>query len=55
MILVNVNCIWKNTDSSIGPFADDCLIYRNVKKKNDVEKLEKDLDTLGGVGGRKWN
>ena len=46
MFLVHVNGIWRNTDSNIRPFADDCKIYRKAKNKNDIEKLEKDLDTL---------
>jgi len=34
-------------DSSIRLFADDCIIYRKITNKNDIEKLQKDLDTLG--------
>ena len=28
-------------------FADDCIIYRKITKKNNIGKLQKDLDTLG--------
>ena len=28
-------------------FTDDCIIYRKITNKNDIEKLQKDLDTLG--------
>ena len=42
-----VNDIWRNIDSSIRLFADDCIIYRKITNKNDIEKLQKDLDTLG--------
>ena len=34
-------------DSSIRLFADDCIIYRKITNKNDIENLQKDLDTLG--------
>ena len=47
LFLVYVNDIWRNTDSSIRLFADDYIIYREITNKNDVEKLQKDLDTLG--------
>ena len=42
-----VNNIWRNIDSSIRLFADDCIIYRKITNKNDKEKLQKDLDKLG--------
>ena len=45
--LVYANSIWRNTDSSIRLFVDDCIIYRNITNKNEVEKLQKDLDTMG--------
>jgi len=32
---------------NIKVFADDCNIYRKITNKNDIEKLQKDLDTLG--------
>jgi len=32
---------------SIRLFADDYIIYRKITNKNDLEKLQKDLDTLG--------
>lgn len=42
---MQVNDIWRNINTSISLFADDCVIYRN--NKNDVGNLQKDLDTLG--------
>ena len=45
--LVNVNDICNIIASTIRPFADDCIIYRKITNKNDIENLEKDLDTLG--------
>ena len=47
LFLVYVNDIWRNIDSSIILFADDCIIYRKITNKNDTEKLQKDLDTVG--------
>jgi len=44
---VQVNDIWRNMDWSIRLFADDCIIYRKITNKNDIEKIQKDLDTLG--------
>ena len=54
LFVVYVNDIWRNIDSSIRLFADDCIIYTKIIRKNDIEKLQKDTSTLGGVGGRKW-
>jgi len=45
--LVYVNDIWRNITSSIRLFVDDCKIYRKITNRNDIEKLQKDLDTLG--------
>jgi hypothetical protein len=42
-----VNDIWINTDSTIRIFADDCIIYREIKNNNDMENLQTDLNRLG--------
>ena len=47
LFLVYVNDIWRNIDNSIRPFADSCIIYREITNKNDIEKLQKNLNTLG--------
>jgi len=47
LFLVYVNDIWRKTDSSIRLFADDYIIYRKYTNNHDIEKLQKDLDTLG--------
>ena len=47
IFVVYVNNIWRNIDWSTRIFADDCIIYRYITNKNDVEKLQKVLDTLG--------
>jgi hypothetical protein len=47
LFLAYVKDIWMNVDSSIRLFADDCIIYRKIVNNTDVERLQKDLDTLG--------
>ena len=32
---------------SIRLFTDNCMSYRKITNKNDIGKLQKDLDTLG--------
>jgi hypothetical protein len=41
-------------DTNIGLFADECIIYRKITNKHDLEKLQKDLDTLGKWAVEKW-
>ena len=48
LFLVYVNDIWRNIDSNVRLFTGGCIIYREIANKNDIEKLQKDLDTLGG-------
>jgi hypothetical protein len=45
--------MWRNVESTIRLFADDCIIYRKIMKDSDTGKLQIDLDRLGGMGGRK--
>jgi len=47
LFLVYVNNIWRNVDSNVRLFVDDSIIYRDITNKNDIENLQKDLDTLG--------
>ena len=47
LFLAYVNDIWKNMESTIRLFADDCVIYRKIINNEDMEKLQKDLDRLG--------
>ena len=37
--LVYVNDIWRNIDPSIRVLADDCIIYKKVTNKNDIDTL----------------
>jgi retron-type reverse transcriptase len=46
LFVVYVNDIWRNIDTCIRLFADDCIIYRKITNENDKEKLQKDLNTL---------
>ena len=47
LFLAYVNDIWRNIESKIRLFADDCIIYRKILNIKDVEKLLTDLDRLG--------
>ena len=47
MFLAYMNDIWRNVDSKIRLFADDCIIYRKILSIKDVEILQTDLDRLG--------
>ena len=40
LFLAYVNDIWRNIDSEIRLFADDCIIYRKVANMHDVDKLQ---------------
>jgi hypothetical protein len=44
--LAYVNDIWRNTESNIRLFADDCIIYRKRNDSSDIDKLQKDLNKL---------
>jgi len=47
MLLGYVNDIWRNLESAIKLFADDCIIYRKIMNDSDIESLQIDLDRLG--------
>jgi hypothetical protein len=47
LFLAYVNNIWRNIESKIRLFADDCIICRKIANNYDVEKLQTDLDRLG--------
>ena len=42
-----VSDIWRNIESNIRLFADDCKIYRKIKDSTDIDKLQTDLNRLG--------
>ena len=43
LFLAYINDIWRNTESNIQLFADDCIIYGKITNSRDFEKLQKDL------------
>ena len=47
LFLANVNDISRNIELTTRLFADDCVIYRKIINKEDIEKLQKVLDMLG--------
>jgi len=46
LFLVYVNDIWRNTESIIRLFADDCIIYKKIMDSSDIDKLQADLNRL---------
>jgi hypothetical protein len=50
LFLVYVNDIWRNIESKITLFADDCIIYREILNNNNIQKLQTDVDRLGDWG-----
>ena len=47
LFLACVNDIWRNMESIIRLFADDCVIYRKIINNADMENFQKDLERLG--------
>ena len=46
LFLIYINDIAENLTSTVRLFADDSVIYRDIKNITDVEKLQKDLETV---------
>ena len=49
-ILLHINDLPSVVSSKVRLFADDCLIYRNIKNKEDQIALQKDLNLLENWG-----
>jgi len=47
LFLAYVNDIWRNSESNIRLFADDCVIYRKITDSSDIDKLQTGLNRLG--------
>jgi hypothetical protein len=47
LFLVYVNDIWRNLESTIKLFADNCIIYRKIMSDNDMSTLKIDVERLG--------
>ena len=46
LFLVYINDLPDNIKSSVRLFADDCVIYKEIKSNQDAKILQKDLETL---------
>ena len=47
LFLVCVNDIWRNLESAIKLFADDCIIYGKIINDGNTDTVQIDLDRLG--------
>ena len=47
LFLAYVNDIWRNTESNIRLFGDDCTIHRKIMDSSEIDKLQTDLKRLG--------
>jgi len=45
--LAYVKDIWRNTESKLRMFADDCIIYRKIMDSSDIDKLQTGINRLG--------
>ena len=50
LFLLHINDLPSVVSSKVRFFADDCLIYRNIKNKEDQITLQKDLHFLESWG-----
>ena len=58
LFLLHINDLPSVVSSKVRLFADDCLIYRNIKNKEDQIALQKDLNLLenwGNTWGMRFN
>ena len=58
LFLLHINDLPSVVSSKVRLFADDCLIYRNIKNKEDQIALQKDLILLenwGNTWGMRFN
>ena len=46
LFLAYVNDIWRNSESNIRLFADDCIIYRKIMDSSDIDNLPTNLNRL---------
>ena len=46
LFLLYLNDLPDNISSEVRLFADDCVLYRSITNKHDIEHLQADLDTL---------
>ena len=58
LFVLYINDLSSVVSSKVRLFADDCLIYRNIKNKEDQIALQKDLNLLenwGNTWGMRFN
>jgi hypothetical protein len=51
LFLAYVNDIWRNLESTIKLFADDCTICRKIMNNSYIDMLQIDVDRLGEWAG----
>jgi hypothetical protein len=51
LFLTYGNNIPRNTESTIRLFVDDCVIYRTIINKKEIEKFAEISGQIGAVGG----
>ena len=47
LFLAYVNDIWRNTESNVQLFADNCIIHRKIEDGSDIGKLQTELNKSG--------
>jgi hypothetical protein len=47
LFLACLNDIWRNLESAIKLFADECIIHRKIMNDSNTDTLQIDLDRLG--------
>ena len=53
LFLIYINDLPDNLHSTVRLFADDCVLYKNIKSSQDAHALQKDLETLS-AWERRW-
>ena len=53
LFLAYINDITDNLSSLCHLFADDCILYRDIKSAEDAQILQEDLDKLA-IGAKTW-
>ena len=48
--LLHINDLPSCVNSKVRLFADDCLLYREIKNNQDQIDLQRDLDAPNGLG-----
>ena len=58
LFLLHINDLRSCVNSKVRLFADDCLLYREIKNNQDLIDMQRDLDALmdwGSTWGMKFN